>query len=274
MKHVIAIRKALFIGLYAFGLCGAASATVTTLASYKLGEADAGATVGALAANPTLASVGAVNLPRVGAPTYSNTVPTLTRPSPLSVAFNGASDGFRVGSVLSTVTDNFGIEAWVRPTSNTGDSQIAYNGNTATSGWGLFRQGSDYAVLYGGNAVLRATGSVDLNQWTHLAVVRASGTTTLYKNGVSVATMVDGPNAPAGGFSIGINPLLDGEYFAGNIDEVRVFTFAAGQFTTSDLSSGLAFSDPVPAVPTVSTLGLTLTLLLLFIAGARFIRRR
>jgi Concanavalin A-like lectin/glucanases superfamily len=274
MKYAITIRTALTIGLCAFGLSGAASATVTTIASYKLGEADAGATVGALAANPTLPSVGAVNLPRIGAPTYANTVPALTRPSPLSVAFNGTSDGFRLGSVLSTVTDNFGIEAWVRPTSNVGNGLIAYNGNTSTTGWGLFRNGSSYAVLYGGNVLQGATGSVELNQWTHLAVVRASGTTTLYKNGVSVATTGVGPNVPAGGFSIGINPVINGEYFAGNIDEVRVFTFAAGQFTTSDLSSGLAFTDPVPTVPAVSTMGLMLTLLLLFIAGARFVRRR
>jgi Concanavalin A-like lectin/glucanases superfamily len=250
-----------------------ASAAVTTIASYKLGEADPGAAAGGAAANPTLPSVGTVNLPRIGAPAYSTASLTGTRPSPLSIAFNGTSDGFRVGSVLSTVTDNFGIEAWVRPTSNVGNATIAYNGNTSNSGWGIFRNGSNYAVLYGGNVLTGGTNTVDLNQWTHLAVVRASGATTVYKNGVSIATTTTGPNVPAGGFAIGTNPTSAFEFFAGNIDEVRVFTFAAGQFTTADLSTGLAFSDPQIPVPTLPPTALWIGLALL-LATALHAQRR
>jgi Concanavalin A-like lectin/glucanases superfamily len=246
-----------------------ALAAVTTIASYKLGEDDPGAVAGALAADPTLPSAGALNLPRIGTPSYSS-IPGVgaPRPSALSVGFNGVSDGFRANALITNATDNFGIELWARPTSAVGNSVLAYNGNTSTSGAGLFRFGSDYAVLYGGNALMNAPNSVDLNQWTHLALVRASGTTTLYKNGVAIATTPIGPNPPAGGFSIGINPLVDGEFFSGNIDEVRVFTFAAGQFALSDLSFRASFSDPIPPVPVNAWQSLLLALLATAALGA------
>lgn len=255
-------------------VCGAgiADAAVTTVAYYKLGEADPGAVVGATAANPTLPTTGAVNLPRIGSPVYS--AQSFVRPTPIAVAFNGSTDGFRVNAPISAATDNFGIEAWVRPNSIAGNSVIAYNGNTSTSGGGIFRQGSSYGVLYGGNILATVSNSVTLNQWTHLAVVRSAGTTTIYKNGVSIGTTAVGPNAPAGGFSIGINPTVASEFFSGEIDEVRMFTFAPGQFVTGDLLTGLSFTQPTPVVSATSWQTQLLMLLAVFAFGAWMLRRR
>jgi hypothetical protein len=249
-----------------------ADAAVTTVAYYRLGEADPGAVVGAVAANPTLPSTGAVNLPRIGSPVYS--AQSFVRPTPIAVAFNGSTDGFRVAAPISAVTDNFGIEAWVRPNSVAGNSVIAYNGDTSTSGGGIFRAGSDYGVLYGGNVLATVPNSVTLNQWTHLAIVRSAGTTTIYKNGVAIGSTATGPNAPAGGFSIGINPTAAAEFFSGEIDEVRMFTFTAGQFATSDLLTGLSYTQPTPVVPATSWQTQALMLLALFGFGAWMLRRR
>jgi hypothetical protein len=98
---------------------------------------------------------------------------------------------------------------------------------------GLFRNGASWGFLYGGQ-VLAATpaSSVDLNTWTHLALVRSGGVSTLYKNGVAVVSSATAPAVPAGAFAIGVGAPSNGEFFAGNIDEVRVFTFTAGQFAT------------------------------------------
>ena len=246
-----------------------ADAAVTTIARYPLGELDSGASAGTTAANPTTASVGAVNLARVGTPTYSAQV--VPRPTPLSVAFNGSTDGYRAATTLTAVTDNFGVEAWVRPTSATGGATIAYNGNTSTSGWGLFRNGSSYAILFGGNTLTSAPGSVVLNQWTHLALVRSAGVTTLYKNGVAITSTPIGPNVPAGAFAVGINPTVTQEFFAGEIDEVRVFTFAAGQFATSDLLTGLSYT---PAIPALSWQAMLAMLFAVVGLGAAFLRQR
>jgi hypothetical protein len=272
MEYRASARIALVVWVCALALSGNAAAVVTTIATYKLGEADAGAVSGAVAANPTTPTVGASALARLGSPTYSTLPAPASRPSPLSIAFNGSSDGFR-GSVLSTAIDNFGIEAWVRPTSNSGNAVIAYNGNTSAAGWGLFRSGASYAFLFGGNVLAGGTNSVELGRWTHLALVRASGTTTLYKDGVAIASTPIGPNPPSGGFSVGINPILAAEHFAGNIDEVRVFTFAAGQFSTADLSTSLSYTDPPQVVPVNSWQALFGLFLLLMSAGALSARR-
>jgi Concanavalin A-like lectin/glucanases superfamily len=200
----------------------------------------------------------------------------VTLASRLSVAFHGSDTGLRANSVISTVTDDFGVEAWVRPTAASGITSIVYNGNSATSGWGIYQAGDAYVLLYGGQVITGPVGSVDLNQWTHLALVRDSGETRLYKNGVEIASTSTGPAIPAGGFAIGANSIPAGpsEFFSGNIDEVRVFTFAAGQFALTDLQTNLSYTDPAPPVPTQSPLALLLAAIALLLAGAHGARTR
>lgn len=239
-----------------------AHATVTVIAQYQLGEADANASAGTAVGTTSAPTVGAANLNRVGAPTYSNATTSAPRPSPLSVAFNGTSDGLRASALLTSLANNFGIEAWVRPTNATGNATIAYNGNTGPNGWGLFRSGTSYGYLYGGSLLALYPNTVVLNQWTHLAVVRNAGVTTFYINGVAQTPVYPHtPNVPASGtFSIGINPLSAAEFFAGNIDEVRVFSFTAGQFAVSDLQAGVSYAEAVPALSWFAIAGLLLAL--------------
>jgi hypothetical protein len=243
--------------------CGA-FAQVTEIARYHLGEADPGAAPGAPGAATTTDSAGAFDLTIVGAPTYS---PTSSPISPLAMAFAGA-DGYRFATPVSVLTDNFGIEAWVFSTSTAGNAVIAYNGNTGASGWGLFRSGGTYAYLYGG-VVFGGSSPVQLNTWTHLALVRDSGVTTFYVNGRVNDTNGGGPNPPAGGFGVGINPTVAQEFMNGSIDEVRVFTFAPGTFTPA------ALLLPSPSkVPASSPATLLLLALALALAGAVVLRRR
>jgi len=259
------------------GMTPAAQATITVLAQYKLGEADASAAPGAPVGATSLPSVGTSALNRVGAPTYSNATTSAPRPSPLSVAFNGTSDGLRASALLTNVNDNFGVEAWVRPTNAVGNSTIAYNGNTSPNGWGLFRSGTSFGYLYGGNLLALYPNTVNLNQWTHLAVVRNVGVTTFYINGVAQSPIYPHfPNPPTSGtFSIGINPLSPGEYFAGNIDEVRVFTFTAGQFAVSDLQFASSYAESIPTLSSFSIFAMLLALGALGVFSVRaFARRR
>ncbi len=239
-----------------------ASATITVVSHYRLGEADTGAADSATGANPTIDSVGGFNLARTGAPAYSSNVPLQTStPSTLSMRFNGTADLYGAAGVPTTVTDNFGIEAWVRSNgSTTGNALIAYVGNTGNSGWGIFRTGGSYAMLYGG-VLLLAGGPPMTTEWTHLALVRDAGVTRFYVNGTLSLTIFGAPVVPAGNMMIGGNLLNGNEYFDGQIDEVRVFTFAPGAFTKSDLNF-------IPLnIPAVSPLGLASLIALIAIAG-------
>src|SRR5262249_49802403 len=59
---------------------------------------------------------------------------------------------------------------------------------------------------------------------------------TLYANGVIAGSTANGPIPPSGRFAVAAQPQsLTTEFFAGALDEVRVFTFAPGAFSTSDL---------------------------------------
>lgn len=219
-----------------------AFAQLTPVAFYHLGESDPGAVPGGPGADPTLDSAGAFDLPKVNLPTYA------LAPSPISslaMEFAGA-DGYRNAAIVSTATDNFGLEAWAYTTTTAGNAVIAYNGNTGTAGWGLFRNGASWSYLYGG-VVFGGAAPVQLNTWVHLAVVRDSGITTFYVNGRPVDVSGAGPNPPAGAFSIGINPLVNAEFHAGRVDEVRAFTFAPGTF-----SAALLLLPGARSIPTLA----------------------
>ncbi len=206
-------------------------AVVTQVARYPLGNADPGAVAGNTGNFTTVDLAGGLDLIRGGDPTYSGSTPDPS--NPLSMDFDGVGDVYTSSSLPTTVTDNFGIEAWVRPDTTTGNSTIAYNGNSALDGWGIRRAGSSFAALFGGVTIFSG-GTATIGAWTHVAVVRDSGTSTLYVNCSAVATSLAIPSPPTLGlFEIGAS--LDG-----TIDEVRVFTFSAGQFNLADLNcSGL-----------------------------------
>jgi hypothetical protein len=243
-------------------------AAVTTIASYQLGDADPGAVAGAIGADPTLPSVGTVDLARSGAPVYSADTPAFIG-SNLSMRFDGDDDHY-AGAQLSTATDNFGIEAWVKSDGNTAtNAALAYNGSTSFGGWGLFRAGSNYGFLYGGITIV---GVAPLTtEWTHLALVREAGTTRMFVDGQMLYQSGVAPAAPAGDFMIGGNPQLAGEGFDGLIDEVRVFTFEPGEFSIDDLNLS---RPPAPlAVPLHSANGRLLLVLSLLLFGLLVLRR-
>lgn len=202
-----------------------AFAATTTITEYRLGEDDPGATAGAPGNALTVARTGGPDLARAGAPTYTGASPS----SRLAVQFDGIDDRYSSadGAALS-VTDNWGIELMVRSDGDTtGAAIVGYVGNTSTSGYGMFRNGGVYSALFGGITIF---GSAPVTSaWTHLALVRASGTTTMYANGAVVGTSGAVPTVPVGVTHVGGNH-LDQEYFDGAIDNVRFFTFAPGAF--------------------------------------------
>jgi hypothetical protein len=246
---------------------------VSDIALYRLGEEDPGAVDGASGNDSTIDSVGALDLSRADAPTYSSDVP-LPIASSLSMNFDGDGDRYAIGAVATTLTDNFGLEAWVRSDGAAANGVIGYNGDTSFGGWGLFYDMSGlYRVLFGGVTFFGSAPAT--TDWTHLAVVRDSGIATFYVNGVPQGTTGDAPNAPtavpSGGVMIGGN-LTGGEFFDGRVDEVRIFSFDPGEFSVTDLN--LSFPAPTPAVPALNPWGFGIAFGLLLLTGFMGLRRR
>jgi hypothetical protein len=223
-------------------------ASINVVSYWRLGENDPGAADGVAATN-TIDSVGTNNLTFTGTAQYSSNVDARAAShagSTLSVNFtNGA---YATNVFVSTNLDNFGIECWVKPTALGGGQVIAYNGSTGgigDGGWGIIL-GADnnYYGLFGGVTTLGGMPAT-ANVWWHLALVRASGTATLYVNGFAIgATTTATPGlATVGGFALGAPPQSPtSQFFTGQIDEVRMFTFGAGQFSTNDLLFNQSFT--------------------------------
>ena len=141
----------------------------------------------------------------------------------------------------------YGIEIWVLPQGN---------GIAGGSGGWIFSSGQSGGVALrinnpGGSpdfdgtqyidAFVLGTGTtigdqaiIDTNSWMHLAIVDNGGVITFYTNGEPCGdSLTGGGTTPAGDVYIGTPS--DNQAYYGYLDEARMFTFAAGAFTTNDL---------------------------------------
>lgn len=115
-----------------------------------------------------------------------------------SYYFNGTSDTISIttGTVTIGTATDFTVEAWVYVTGLTGAIQVVSGGmingvgfiitNSLQLQWNKVNIGGGYT----------STGTLSLNQWTHISVCRGAGTTRFWINGV-----LAGSNADATSFS-------------------------------------------------------------------------
>lgn len=234
------LSHVLLISFFTAFTAGRAHAAINVVGYWRMGENDPGVANGATATHTT-DSVGGANLQFVGNAHYANDVAATAANRVGSFrSINFTNFAYATSAIVSTNQDNFGIECWAKPTDVGGGQVIAYNGGTGgffgSSGWGLIiAADGTYQGLFGGVTTI-GTSPATVNVWTHLALVRNNGTTTLYVNGVAAGTSTGGPLLPQGNFGLGAPPQSPtSQFYIGLIDEVRVFTFAPGQFSTSDL---------------------------------------
>jgi hypothetical protein len=175
-----------------------------------------------------------------------------------SMYFNGSASYLRsqVTSPLFAIGTTYTIEGWFYRLSNTsagtytsaleligtqpfGSSTTGFLLTFGTSGGLYFYDGANSTVINYANA----TTLIPLNQWNHIAVVRAGGgsnNVTLFVNGIAVATGTSSSaQSTAQSFFIGGDTNGNG-CFTGYIDDLRI-TRAARYFTN--------FTPPQQALP-------------------------
>ncbi len=129
----------------------------------------------------------------------------LTDPRDLSIEQAGGST-FTRSAPVSTVTNNFTIEMWVKVAAVTFTNQaLVYNGIGSTDGWGLMID-TDFKLLYLAGGVAfggKNTTALTVNTWAHIAVTRNT-TWTYYVNGSPDGTGgTTTPNVPATRVQVG-----------------------------------------------------------------------
>lgn len=156
----------------------------------------------------------------------------------LALQYGNADNKLYHTGPLTTQTDNITMEAWVNIDKDFVPSgqyiRIMYNGNSATSGYGIY---FDYnsatgliqpCILEGCIGFVYTSPQVNISKgkWHHLAAVRQGGFWKLYVDGILCGGGNPGePNIPGTEFSIG-NSSYSNENFIGCVDEVRFWNVA------------------------------------------------
>ena len=151
-----------------------------------------------------------------------------------ALTFNGMNDWVTVNDAnLLDLTAGMTLEAWVYPTATTGVRDIVVK-EGASDIYNLYARNwrglPEANVLVSGSNRTAEGAALAANVWTHVAGTYDGTTVRLYVNGVQVASApVTAPiSTSTGPLRIGGNSLW-GEFFQGQIDEVRVYNRALSQ---------------------------------------------
>jgi fibronectin type 3 domain-containing protein len=176
-----------------------------------------------------------------------------------TLTFDGLNDWVTVPDAASLdPTSGLTLSAWLKPSALTGWRTAVMKETTGNHVWALYGNRNTNVptaeINIGGIQVVNGTGQLPVNAWSHLAVTYDGSALRLYVNGSLVATQPDsGAVATSNGvLHIGGNSIW-GEWFSGQIDEVRVYNRAlsAGEIQ-GDMVVGVARDTRVPQVAATS----------------------
>jgi len=216
--------------------------------------------------NFTITKTGDVSVQR-----FSPFNPSIVTPTSYSGYFDGTGDYLTVpdNTALQFSTGAFTMELWFYPTA-TISSQILLAKGTGGDGFELRSRssgGGNYFSFWtanGGTAIVESNVTFTLNTWQHLAVVRSSGTMTLYKNGVNVGSASDSTSFVASGSAlrVAVDVTAGNLYSTGYISNVRIVKGVAvytGAFTvpTSPLAATQSSGTNIAAITGTATSLLT-----------------
>lgn len=158
---------------------------------------------------------------------------------PSSLLLDGVGDYLTLDAPgIAVGSGDFTIEAFVRWITRSGNNFVFTFGAT----WGVYTFDGTLAVFDGVSANVIQAGTVVNSVWYHVALVRESGTLSLYQNGVRLAQAADSTNHSTTVLSIGAGPTGASASNA-NIDEFRlsdIARYSGPSFTPI----AAAFPDP------------------------------
>jgi hypothetical protein len=179
-----------------------------------------------------------------------------------ALSFNGSTS--RVDILDSTslhLTTGLTMEAWVRPTTLSAWRTVLMKEQTGGLVYGLYANSDTNRpsahVNLGSESDTRGTAKLSVNTWTHLAATYDGSVLRLYVNGTQVSTRTLGGSilTSTSALRIGGNSIW-GEYFAGLIDEVRIYNRA---LTTAEIQTDMntAIGGAPPTDTTPPTVSMT-----------------
>lgn len=177
--------------------------------------------------------------------------------------FDGSGDYLQTPSnaAFALGTGDYTVECWLYATSAPSDMGIYEGRSTGSSsdGFTLTAFSSSVIRIYSGGVLVASSGTNYVGQWVHVAVTRASGTTTLWINGVSQGTSSTSYNCTNTDAVVG-----GGRYSAGS----SVNTYFPGYISNFRIVKGTAVYTAAFTPPTTPLTAITNTSLLLNFTNA------
>ena len=166
-----------------------------------------------------------------------------------AISLNGSSQYISVADNNALdLTNNFTVEAWIKPNSFNVLGGIVTKYNSAGSNGFTFTLGgtAPYTSLaFCGQGT--ATGLLTAGKWYHVAGVVSGGQVTIYIDGVSVKTGAAAPlSANSDPMTIGRDYTPTPRYFNGSFDEVRIWNDVR---TQAEIQANM-FTELTPASET------------------------
>ena len=221
-------------------ICSGASATLTANGSGGTGAITytwaGGPTNATYVVNPTSPTTYTVNVKDANNCANSTTVNVFANSCTAAAAlnFDGTNDYVNCGNAMSTIfasSNKITVEAWVKPSSTSGNGCIVGNYNTSPSSnmqFLLRRDGTSYTFWTDagtGFTNVSSVATVTTNVWQHVAGTWDGATMKIFVNGILSGTASKvGTNLLASNTNqvwIGGNSIA--EKFTGDIDEVRIW---------------------------------------------------
>ena len=170
-----------------------------------------------------------------------------------ALSFDGVNDWVSVPDASSLdLTTGMTLEAWVRPSALGSWRTLVFKERSGGIVYGLYADqagGRPLGEMFiGSDRSVTGTAALPLNAWTHLATTYDGSQLRLYVNGaLASSTAVTGAMAASTGvLHLGGNSVW-GEWFAGLIDEVRVYDRAlSGSEVQQDMATAVSGSPPPP----------------------------
>ncbi len=180
-----------------------------------------------------------------------------------AATFDGVNDLVTVPDANALdLTTAMTLETWVLPSTTTGWRTAIFKDGTGDLVYGLYSNMNTNvpraeAVIGGTSRNAVGTALLPTNQWSHLATTYDGANLRLYVNGLLVRTTAatGSITTSTGALRIGGNTIFS-EWFAGKLDEVRVYNRALTQTELqTDMTRGAANDVTAPTVLSSSPAG-------------------
>jgi len=191
---------------------------------------------------------------------YSRTISVsgTVAPSTAQAKYGNSSLPFSSNNYLNltsnyTQTGNFTFETWIYPVATSSQNSILQIGNESTNRIVFFTDGSNnlnYNIY--GSSTVPLSGNFPTGAWNHLAFTRSGTTFSAYKNGILVASGVQGGTLGNSGVCIiGATPGGGGP-FSGYMDDFR-FTSGVARPISTTIPALSNWANPTDLTKTKTT---------------------